>query len=348
MTMRGTCSMTLQTGGTAAELPCHRCGYDLRAHPADGICPECEASVAESRRLAAIPRRPAWRNSDPRWRRRMLAGAWILVLLPLQNLLLFSGWASRISVPAVFELPGVTRTLDETTFSLQDLYLRLTFCIGVVLLFSKERGPRPAKLDWTRRWGVICSYVVLLLGTAGLLFIGALVLTGIGALFLSIPLKYQPGSTGFFVHAGSGYLLYGPYPHDSAGIVLVAFSSIAILLVCIRLFDALGSSGGRRVAPYLLAPLVVFALMHVSQVARYFVGMSSWTPADVSYYGVYFCPEALVRPLAVFSAGLGISGSAIWDFWVEAAKWCIMLVIAVWLSVAQVAAWWQVKHARPA
>lgn len=65
------------------DLTCHLCGYDLRAHPPEGQCPECGASVAEARRLAAVPLRPPWRDSDPRWRRRVVAGAWVLVLLPL-------------------------------------------------------------------------------------------------------------------------------------------------------------------------------------------------------------------------------------------------------------------------
>src|SRR5208282_2288514 len=77
------------------ELPCCRCGYDLRAHPQDGICPECGGSVAESWRWAATPRRPAWEDSDPRWRRRILAGTWVLVLLPLMDVLQKSGWSSH-------------------------------------------------------------------------------------------------------------------------------------------------------------------------------------------------------------------------------------------------------------
>src|SRR3982751_5743669 len=90
--------MTAHTAEICADLPCDRCGYDLRAHPQDGKCPECGASVAESRRLAAIPRRPAWRDSDPRWRRRVLGGIWILVLLPLLTALK-ALWPSSISVP---------------------------------------------------------------------------------------------------------------------------------------------------------------------------------------------------------------------------------------------------------
>ena len=39
-------------------LPCARCGYDLRAQPTDGVCPECGATVAEAiarRAAAAVP-----------------------------------------------------------------------------------------------------------------------------------------------------------------------------------------------------------------------------------------------------------------------------------------------------
>jgi len=44
--------MTTSTDEISSELPCHACGYDLRAHPLDGVCPECGASVAEARRVA--------------------------------------------------------------------------------------------------------------------------------------------------------------------------------------------------------------------------------------------------------------------------------------------------------
>src|SRR5215210_1813719 len=93
--------MTVQTDEMSVGLPCHVCGYDLRAHPPDGQCPECQASVTESRRVAAIPRRPAWRDSDPRWRRRVLAGAWLLVLLPLMEALRALDWLSAVPVPAL-------------------------------------------------------------------------------------------------------------------------------------------------------------------------------------------------------------------------------------------------------
>src|SRR5688500_4710590 len=128
--------MTAHTAEMSADLACHRCGYDLRAHPQDGKCPECGESVAEARRLAAIPRRPAWWDSDPRWRRRMLAGAWILVLTPLLDALIAFKWASSVPVPTVFDFRGTVRTLDDTLLCFGGVYEPLVFCIGVVLLFS--------------------------------------------------------------------------------------------------------------------------------------------------------------------------------------------------------------------
>ena len=332
------------------ELLCHRCGYDLRAHPPDGKCPECGESVAESRRWAAIPLRPLWRDSDPRWRRRMLAGVWVLVLLPLMDMLNAFGWSDRVPVPAVFEYGGTVRRLSDTLLAEPQLYVYqpLVFCIGLALLFSKERGRRRNPLDWTRRWGVICSYVVLLLSALPVLFIGSLVLTGVSALFLSMPLKYQPGVTGLFVQVSTTYLRYGPYPRAVTAIVHVAFSSIAILLACIALFDALRSSGPRRFAVTLLAPLALFALMYLAQAGGYCLSSGTSSP-DIVRYRVYFRPEMLANGIAdLFDLPTPHPnpwGSAFMPLLVEAAKWCVVLGIAIWLSIAQLAAWWQRRKA---
>src|SRR5438309_5648527 len=125
--------MTASSDEMSVELLCDRCGYDLRAHPQDGRCPECGASVAESLRLAAIPRRPAWRDSDPRWRRRMLAGAWILALVPLMAVLDSLQWSQRLPVPTLFDVQR-GQTLEGSYIT--HVYTFLTFCIGIVLLFS--------------------------------------------------------------------------------------------------------------------------------------------------------------------------------------------------------------------
>lgn len=278
----------------------------------------------------------------------MLAGAWILVLLPLMDALNALGWTSSIPVPTVFDIRGAVRTLDQTLICWGSVYQPLAFCIGVVLLFSRERGRRRGRLDWTRRWGVICSYVVMLLSAVPVLLLGALVLVGIAAVFLSMPLKYQPGITQLFVEVSTVWLRYGPYPTNISGVVLVAFSSITMLLACVPLFDALRSGGRKWVAASLLAPLALFSLMHLGQAAGYCLGFSSMSLDAVSPPGVYFRPHLLVGYISgnsIYALWWGSSLSSI-AFAVEATKWCIVVAIAVWLSIARLAAWRQGRKAR--
>jgi hypothetical protein len=333
-------TMATPTPPVSAELPCHACGFDLRAHPPDGNCPECGASVAEARRIAAIPRRPRWRDADPRWRRRVVAGMWILVLLPVIDASLTFGWAAHIPARAIFDSQGAVRSIDETLAAYPLVYQPLLFCMGVVLLFAKERGRRGSPLDWTRRWGVLCSYVVFLLSAVNFLLLGALVLCGIAALLQSLPLKHQHPMEQFFVSVSWGYLRYGPYPKPVATIVLYAFSSATILLACVRLFDALRRFGSKYLAAIVPAPLMLFALVNLWQVGRYFVDPSSWANSDLYSLGIYFRPGLLA---AYFEASETpnpflpeITPGAVAT---EAAKWGVVLTIAVWLSIGQIAAW---------
>lgn len=327
--------MTAHTADMSADLLCHRCGYNLHAHPQDGKCPECGEPAAESRRAALIPKRPAWRDSDPRWRRRMLLGVWILVFMPFMDVLQHFDWISSVPAPSLFHHTPLT--LDQTFLGdLLRVDQPLLFCMGVVLLFSKERGRQRRRLEWTRRWGIICSYVTFLLSAAQLLFLPALVLTGIAALFLSMPLKYQPGFTRFFVELGPAYLRH-VYPKPISYIVLVAFSSVAILLACVPLFDALRSSAPKRLAAILVAPLALFSLAHLGQAWLYCIGSSRVTLEAVAKYGVYFRPQLLVGGIADFRGSLGLSG---WEFVavvVEVVKWCTIFAIAVWLTIARFA-----------
>lgn len=329
--------VTTFTDETAAELPCANCGYDLRATPPDGTCPECAATVVEARRLAAIPRRPAWRDSDPRWRRRILAGAWTLVLLPLMDALRAFGVAAHIPMPTVVGSHDPIRTLDATFLFWPGVYQMLVFCVGIALLFSKERGRQRGRWDWTRRWGVLCSYVTLLLAAAPMLFITALVFLGISALFISMPPKYQPGVTDWLLRASATYLRYGPQPKQIADVVLVAFSCITVLLACAPLFDALRSTGPKRLGGIVLIPLALFALLHLAQAAAYALDTSA-TPKsnEILRYGVYFRPGLVLDNLAAIRAGLtNLGGPALASCLVEIAKWCAVLMIAVWLTVAR-------------
>jgi hypothetical protein len=332
--------MTAQTDEMSVQLPCHRCGYDLRAHPPDGECPECGASVAEARRVATVPIRPAWRDSDPRWRRRMVAGVWILALVPLVDALKALGWASSVPVPNVFGFPGTVRTLDETLLCTMGVYAPVAFCSGVVLLFAKERGRRPGRFDWTRRWGVACSYIALLLSATSVLFLVALVSAGIAQILQGMPPKYQPWATPWFVEISAAYLRYGPQPSDGSEVASVAFSSAAVLLACVPLYDALRSSGPKHLAAMPLIPLAMFALWYVFQSGTYCLGFVGVMSSELFRYRIYFWPELLTAALSRGQPmpGLSVSGAAS-AFVVEVLKWCIVLAIAVWLTVAQFATW---------
>jgi hypothetical protein len=334
------------TGAFATvELACHACGYDLRAHPPDGTCPECGASVAEARRMAAIPKLPRWRESDPRWRRRVLLGVWLLLLLvPLMDVMQSFGWDSRVSIPNLLGFPATVRTLDETLLweRAVRIYQPIVFCIGIVMLFARERGRRPLKLDWTRRWGVLCSYVVALLSIAQVFFLVALVMAGIAALFHSMPGGNQPGVTRLFVVLSTTYLHYGPQPMDRAGVVLVAFSSITMLLACVQLFDALRRSGPRRYAVTLLAPLALFALVHLWRAGRSYLSLGgrnfpTANPGILQYQWYFWPPDLVSAAIDLPRATLLPPNFGIGDL-MEVAKWWALLAIAVWLTAAQVAA----------
>ncbi len=283
----------------------------------------------------------------------MVAGAWVLVLLPLMDVLQAFGWASKLPAPNVFGY-GAVRTLSDTLIwgapiwsGFPGVYELLAFCIGVVLLFSKERGRRRSRMDWTRRWGVLCSYVVLLLGAAFLISVAALVLAGITAVFHSMPLQYQPGATQLFADLSAGYLRYGAQPMFVAAVVRLAFSSITIVLACFPLFDALRSSGSKRLAAILLAPLALFSLIQLAQAGRccYSLGVSSFPSGNYfCFYAFYFSPALLVGHVADVPVWpYHMPGSEPIAFLVEAAKWCIVLAIALWLTIAQLAAWRQQK-----
>jgi hypothetical protein len=343
--------MMTQTDEISSELPCHACGYDLRAHPVDGNCPECGASVAEARRVAAIPARPLWRDSDARWRRRMLVGVWLWVLLPLMEFLKAFEWTSSLRVPAIFELGGHLRRLDETFLSNLRMYQLLLFCMGAGLIFSKERGRRRGRVDWTRRWGVFGSYIVMFLGVMNLVLVTLLVLVGIAALCLSIPPRFQPGKTGLFINISAGWLRYGLYPSTDASYnVFVAVSAIVVLLACIAIFDALRSCGSKWIAAIVLSPLVIFSLLHLFHVARSCLPSSGREEGDVYWLAMYFQPQILVRRITGVSEwGLPdewLPKPVLSEFLVEGAKWGVVFLIAVWLTVAQVLAWRRGKRKR--
>jgi hypothetical protein len=324
------------------DLTCHRCEYDLRAQPSDGTCPECGASVAESRRVWAIAPWPAWHERDPRWRRRMVAGAWVLTLLPLMALLRATGWAEDVEVPSLLNIPNATRTLDQTFVAQMNVYESLAFCVGAVLLFSREGGRRPRRLDRTSRWGVLGCYIVLVISAAQILFVTALVVVGLAGLFLSIRGSDQPEWTPLLIDVGSGWLRYGPHPGVAADLTLVAVAAAMMGLACVRVFESLRSRrwGHRSTwgAAALLAPVGLAAAANLVGVAHYAVRHVLRPPgtpraeSDLFSLGLFFRPGTLVYPIGDPPRYLTPEP---YQIYVEAAKWGAVLGAAVWLTTAQ-------------
>jgi hypothetical protein len=181
----------------------------------------------------------------------------------------------------------------------------------------------------------------MLVNVIGSLFIGSLVLIGIVALFLTMPLKDQPAGTQLLAELSWAYLRYGPRTNNVSMTALVPFSSVAVLLACVPLFDALRSSGRKIFAVILLAPLALFSLLHIGQAGGYLLGISRGSLAEIWFYTVYFSPDLLVGQSANYPMSVPPANAV-----VEDVKWCIVLTIAVWLTIAQFAAWRRRKKIR--
>jgi hypothetical protein len=79
--------------------------------------------------------------------------------------------------------------------------------------------------------------------------------------------------------------------------------------------------------------------MHLGQAVRYYFGFSGVTSNDMYWLGEYFQPQVLVRYVIGTARDWYAPETSFISFNVEAAKWCIVFAIAVWLSTAQFLAW---------
>ena len=262
----------------------------------------------------------------------MLAGVWVLVLVPAMAVMDRYHWSEQIFTPTFLREQG-SQPLEYTYFRM--VYEYLTFCIGVVLLFSKERNRRPGRFDRTRPWGIVASYGVLLLGAIDYAFITALVMIGIAAEFMSMYSRTMPAVTKWFIRLGTGYIYYGPTPSRISDAAVAAFSSIVLLLACVPLFNALRSSGPKVAAAILLAPLVLAAVVQVGQACLFAVNprASTWPMSSFNDRTFYFNPQLVAESFDDLRT-LSLRREVL----VEVAKWLLLVAIAVWLSAAQLMA----------
>ena len=336
----------MSSGATEPEsaevLLCATCGYDLRAQPRDGICPECATPIEKSIAVAAIPLRPAWRDSDPRWRRRMVAGAWVMVFIPLLAVLQWLRLDQVIRIPMTAYVGDLVLQDSFVTH----FYTELVFCTGVVLFFAKERGRRPHWLDRTKRWGVLFSYLVLLLSFANFAVLIGLVSIGISALFMTLPIGNQPGITPALTSFGSVLTYYGPYGTEESYVALSAISALVVLLACAPMYQALGRSGAKVMTWMLVVPLAFTALVHLGHCVLWFLEFALARANEPPAF--FFQPGYLMSGLAELSSGVNGRYRLLLDVVQELLKWVPFLGIALWLTIAQMRAWRTGPTAEPA
>jgi len=119
---------------------------------------------------------------------------------------------------------------------------------------------------------------------------------------------------------------------------MVTSSSIAMLLACVPLFDALRSSGPRRPALFLVAAVALFALLYLASVAEYWLGNSNVASTGLGQPSFYFRPDLLVTEVGYLLSGRTLGVPEWVALFAEIIKWCAVLAIAGWTTAAQVAA----------
>ena len=124
------------------DLPCVRCGYNLRTLTAEGRCPECGAAVALTLTLGGVIE-----QSRPGYLRRLSWGCGLLCVARL-------GAAVGILATAV---------LQTEAFSLVAMSLAgLAYVAGLFLLAAREHPCLPPEMPWCSRLLKLASIVMLL------------------------------------------------------------------------------------------------------------------------------------------------------------------------------------------
>jgi hypothetical protein len=154
---------------------------------------------------------------------------------------------------------------------------------------------------------------------------------GIAALFITMRLDDQPSQTTMFIKISTGYIYYGAHQSRLQEASLVVFSGILVLLACVPLYDALRASISKVLAAILLAPLAFASLLQMFYATAYLSSAANVSSPKAGHYVFYFDLDTLLRGF-VFPGG-----SFSFDFLIESAKWCAIVLIVLWLSIAQLA-----------
>jgi hypothetical protein len=188
-------SASAPAGRVAVDLPCHRCGYNLRTLERWGRCPECGQFVRESLNM--------WFTGEPPWLARVAEGAALLTLaLALLVLVILGtaiqtwghggpGWAVALAVLGVLGLtagilgaplltmPPPVRAYDRELFGRWSPRRLVRAClVGMVaslaLLAAVNSVPYMTKMDLGDVLMVLAAVPWLVLVTSVLLIFPAL------------------------------------------------------------------------------------------------------------------------------------------------------------------------------
>jgi hypothetical protein len=159
-------------GRVAADIPCVRCGYNVRTLPATGVCPECAHPVAWSLRGSGLCYAP------PAWLRRINGGVLVLLctlgglFVCMAGSICASVYLGLTSSDDGQAVPNEYAALGALIFFSWGAVWLVVGVVGLVLLTAREPLARERQADsLARRITRVCLVTTIILAALGLLTI---------------------------------------------------------------------------------------------------------------------------------------------------------------------------------